>query len=397
MTAVHGHCDSRFESVRTVFAERIAGKHEVGAAIAFSLEGELVVDLWGGHADAARTREWQRDTLVNTYSTTKGMTTICAHRLVEQGRLDLDAPVARYWPEFAQAGKGSIPVRWLLCHKAGLPAIRKPMPKGSLYDWNAMCEALAETEPWWEPGSKHGYSPVTFGHLVGEVIRRIDGRSVGRMFRDDVAEPLGADYHIGLPAEHHARVSDLIGNLVPPHREGEKGGPRFKGPLAQFMRDMSDPTTMVGAAFNNPFIPAGAANSPEWRSAEIPAANGHGTARGLARIYAALACGGAVDGIRILEHETIERAREEQASGPDATLGGLPIRYGLGFMLQSGSMPFSPSPRAFGHPGAGGSIGMADPDRRVGYGFTMNKMGSGLTGGQTGYAVLQAFWTALGR
>ena len=397
MTAVHGHCDSRFESVRTVFAERIAGKHEVGAAIAFSLEGELVVDLWGGHADAARTREWQRDTLVNTYSTTKGMTTICAHRLVEQGRLDLDAPVARYWPEFAQAGKGSIPVRWLLCHKAGLPAIRKPMPKGSLYDWNAMCEALAETEPWWEPGSKHGYSPVTFGHLVGEVIRRIDGRSVSRMFRDDVAEPLGADYHIGLPAEHHARVSDMIGNLVPPHREGEKGGPRFKGPLAQFMRDMSDPTTMVGAAFNNPFIPAGAANSPEWRSAEIPAANGHGTARGLARIYGALACGGAVDGIRILEHETIERAREEQASGPDATLGGLAIRYGLGFMLQSGSMPFSPSPRAFGHPGAGGSIGMADPDRRVGYGFTMNKMGSGLTGGQTGYAVLQAFWTALGR
>ena len=397
MTAVHGHCDPRFESVCTVFSERIASQHEVGAAIAFSLEGELVVDLWGGHADAARTREWQPDTLVNTYSTTKGMTTICAHRLVEQGRLDLDAPVARYWPEFAQAGKGKVPVRWLLCHKAGLPAIRKPMPKGSLYDWNAMCEALAETEPWWQPGSKHGYSPITFGHLVGEVIRRIDGRSVGRMFRDDVAEPLGADYHIGLPAEHHARVADMIGNLIPPRREGEKGGPRLKGPLAQFMRDMSDPTTMVGAAFNNPSVPAGAANTPEWRNAEIPAANGHGTARALARIYGALACGGAVDGIRILERETIERACVEQAAGPDATLGGLPIRYGLGFMLQSGSMPFSPSPRAFGHPGAGGSIGIADPDRRVGYGFTMNKMGSGLTGGQTGYAVLQAFWTALGR
>ena len=397
MSTVQGHCDPRFEPVREVFAQRLESKQEVGAAIAFTLEGELVVDLQGGFVDAARTRPWQRDTLVNTYSTTKGMTAICAHRLVEQGRLDLDAPVARYWPEFAQAGKAEIPVRWLLCHKAGLPAIRKPMPNGSLYDWDAVCAALAECEPWWTPGTKHGYSPVTFGHLVGEVIRRVDGRSVGRVFREDVAGPLGADYHIGLPDAEHGRVADLIGNLIPPRREDETGGPRFKGPLAQFMRDMGDPTTMVGAAFNNPRVPAGAVNSPEWRRAELPAAGGHGTARALARIYGALACGGAVDGVRILEAETIERATAEQASGPDATLGGLPIRYGLGFMLRGDSMPFSPSPRAFGHPGAGGSLGIADPDRRVGYGFTMNKMGAGLVGGQTAYAVLGAFWRALGR
>ena len=395
MIPVHGHCDPRFESVRDVFAKRLEAKQEVGASIAFTLEGELVVDLWGGFADAARTREWQRDTLVNTYSTTKGLTTICAHRLVEQGRLDLDAPVARYWPEFAQAGKAGIPVRWLLCHKAGHPAIRKPMPKESLYDWDAICAALAETEPWWTPGTKHGYSPFTFGHLVGELIRRIDGRTVGRLFREDVAEPLGADYHIGLPAEEHVRVADMIGNLMPPRREGEAGGPRFKGPLAGFMRDMGDPTTMVGAAFNNPFVPAGAANSPAWRSAELPATGGHGTARALARIYGALACGGAIGGVRILEPATIERALEEQASGPDATLGGLPIRYGLGFMLRSESMPFSSSPRAFGHPGAGGSLGFADPDRRIGFGFTMNKMGSGVSGGQTGYAVIEAFFRAL--
>lgn len=394
---VHGHCDPRFESVRAVFEQRLESKREVGAAIAFTLEGELVVDLWGGFVDAARTRPWQRDTLVNTYSTTKGMTTICAHRLVEQGRLDLDAPVARYWPEFAQAGKAEIPVRCLLCHKAGLPAIRRPMPKGSLYDWDAVCAGLAESEPWWPPGTKHGYSPFTFGHLVGELVRRIDGRTIGRMFREDVAAPLGADYHIGLPAEEHARVADMIGNLIPPRREGDSGAPRFKGPLAQFMRDMSDPTTMVGAAFNNPPSPSGAVNSPEWRSAELPATGGHGTARALARIYGALACDGAIDGVRILEPATIERAITEQAAGPDATLGGLPIRYGLGFMLRSESMPFSPSPRAFGHPGAGGSLGLADPDRRVGYGFTMNKMGAGLTGGQTGYAVLGAFWAALGR
>lgn len=396
MTAVHGHCDPRFDSVRAVFEKRIEAKQEVGAAIAFSLDGELVVDLQGGHVDRERTREWQRDTLVNTYSTTKGMTTICAHRLVEQGRLDLDAPVARYWPEFAQAGKEKIPVRWLLCHKAGLPAIRKPMPAESLYDWNAMCAGIAEAEPWWEPGTKHGYSPVTFGHLVGELIRRIDGRTVGELFREDIAGPLGADYHIGLAASEDNRVADMIGGLMPARADRETSGVRLKGPLAQFMRDMGDPSTMVGAAFNNPPIPIGAVNSRAWRGAEIPAANGHGTARALARIYGALACGGSVDGVHVLDRETIERACEEQASGPDATLGGLPIRYGLGFMLRSETMPFSPSPRAFGHPGAGGSIGMADPDRRVGYGFTMNKMGSGLTGGQTGYAVLHAFFEALG-
>lgn len=396
MSTVQGTCAPRFESVRTVFAERIASQLEVGAAIAFTLDGELVVDLWGGHADRERTRPWRRDTIVNTYSTTKGMTSICAHRLVEQGRLDLDAPVARYWPEFAQAGKGSIPVRWLLCHKAGLPAIRRPMPKESLYDWDAVCAGLAETEPWWEPGSKHGYSPVTFGHLVGEVIRRIDGRTVGRMFREDVAIPLGADYHIGLDPANDVRVADMIGGLLPPKSDRAAAAPRLKGPLAQFLQDMNDPTTMVGAAFNNPPIPSGGVNQRAWRGAEIPAANGHGTARALARIYGALACGGAVDGVRILEEKTIARATEEQASGPDATLGGMPMRYGLGFMLRSDTTPLSPSPRAFGHPGAGGSIGMADPDRRVGFGFVMNKMGAAMTGGQTGYAVIQEFFRVLG-
>jgi len=399
MSDVQGTCEPRFAAVREVFAQKLESKQEVGAAIAFALEGELVVDLWGGFVDRERTRPWRRDTLVNTYSTTKGMTTICAHRLVEQGRLDLDAPVARYWPEFGQAGKAAIPVRWLLCHKAGLPAIRKPMPKESLYDWNAMCTALAETEPWWTPGTQHGYSPVTFGHLVGELVRRIDGRSVGRMFREDVALPLGADFHIGLDAANDARVADMIGSLIPARSECEQAAAsrvRFKGPMGQFMRDMGDPTTMIGAAFNNPPIPSGGVNTRAWRGAEIPAANGHGTARSLAKVYGVLACGGAVGNVRILEAKAIDAARAEQANGPDATLGGMPIRYGAGFMLRSESMPFSPSTNAFGHPGAGGSLGMADPDRRVGFGFVMNKMGSGLTGGQTGYAVLRAFYEALG-
>lgn len=395
---LEGHCDPRFERVREVFAERLP-KKEIGAAIAFTLDGEPVVDLWGGFFDKSHSKPWARDTIVNTYSTTKGMTAIVAHRLVEQGKIDLDAPVAQYWPEFAAKGKAEIPVRWLLSHQAGLPAIREPLPAETLFDWDAICAALAETEPWWTPGTQHGYHPVTYGFLVGEVIRRVSGKTVGTLFREDVAEPLGADYWIGLPASEHARVSDIVGTLAPPKSESttESGGPaiRVKGPLAEFMRDMTDPTTMVGAAFNNPRVPAGAQNSKAWREAEIPAANGHGTARALARIYGALACGGAVDGVRILEPDSVTRARTEQVAGPDATLGKMPMRYGLGFMLRSDYMPLSPNESAFGHPGAGGSIGLADPETGVGFGFVMNKMSQGLVGGPTAFAVLKAFFEAL--
>jgi CubicO group peptidase (beta-lactamase class C family) len=398
---ISGHCDPKFASVQKVFTERLEAGKEVGAAIAFTLNGESVVDLWGGYyaGDSSGNpseREWERDTLVNTYSTTKGMTAICAHRLVEQGRLDLDAPVAAYWPEFAAAGKEEIPVRWLLSHQSGLPAIRRKLPPEALYDWTVLCDALAEQEPWWTPGSKHGYHPMTYGFLVGEVIRRVSGRTVGEMFREDIAQRLDVDYYIGLDASEDDRVSDLIGSIAgPPRTETGKPAARIKGPMGEFLRDMLDPSTMVGAAFNNPRMAANAVNSRAWRGAEIPAANGHGTARSLARIYGALACGGAVDGVQILEPETIVRARTEQVSGPDATLGQLPMRYGLGYMLRSDFMPLSPSPNAFGHPGAGGSIGVADPDAGVGFGYVMNKMQMGLVGGPTAFAVLKAFFEAL--
>lgn len=395
---IDGFCDPRFSVVREVFEQKVA-ESEVGASIAFVLDGEPVVDLWGGYTDKTKTEPWGRDTIANTYSTTKGMTALVAHRLVEQGRIDLDAPVATYWPEFAAADKQDVPVRWLLSHQAGLPAVRETLPPETLFDFVAMAEALAKTAPWWTPGQKHGYHPVTFGFLVGEVIRRVSGKSVGTLFREEVAEPLGADFHIGLPASEHGRVSDMIGSLAPPREGGktESGKPavRLKGPLADFMRDMSDPTTMVGAAFNNPHIRPGTHNTKEWREAEIPAANGHGNARALARIYGTLARGGEQDGVRLLEPESITRARTEQISGPDATLGQMPMRYGLGFMLRSDFMPFSPSENAFGHPGAGGSIGIADPDAKVGFGFVMNRMSQGLIGGPTGFAVLKAFFEAL--
>ena len=390
---IHGHCDPRFEAVRQVFAENLESGNDLGAGVAFTLHGEPVVDLWGGFLDLEHTQPWERDTLVNLYSTTKGMTAICAHQLMERGRLDVDAPVADYWPEFAAGGKASIPVRQLLCHQAGLPAIRKPLETSVLYDWEALTAALAEQEPWWEPGTRHGYHALTFGHLVGEVIRRVSGQSVGNYFRENVAEPLDADFQIGLPDKDHARTSTLHGRLI--GGDPKASGSEIPEPLKAFMRDMADPTTMTGGAFNNPRIPPDAVNSAEWRRAEIPAANGHGTAQSLARIYGALACGGEVDGVRILDGETIERAIEVQAEGPDAVLGGMPMRFGLGFMLRSPIMPLSPSPRAFGHPGAGGSIGMADPDAGVGFGYTPNKMQMGLVGGAGAFAMIKAFFEAL--
>ena len=391
--SIHGQCDPRFEAVRQIFAENLESGNDLGAGVAFTLHGEPVVDLWGGFLDLEHTQPWARDTLVNLYSTTKGMTAICAHQLIERGQLDVDAPVAEYWPEFAAAGKASIPVRQLLCHQAGLPAIRKPLETSVLYDWEALTAALAEQEPWWEPGTRHGYHALTFGHLVGEVIRRVSGQSVGQFFRENVAQPLDADFHIGLPDKDHARTSTLHGRLI--GGDPKASGSEIPEPLKAFMRDMADPTTMTGGAFNNPRIPPDAVNSAEWRRAEIPAANGHGTARSLARIYGALACGGEVDGVRILDGKSIDRAIEVQADGPDAVLGGMPMRFGLGFMLRSPIMPLSPNPRAFGHPGAGGSIGMADPDAGVGFGYTPNKMQMGLVGGAGAFAMLKAFFEAL--
>jgi len=412
---IHGHCEPRFEGVRRVFEENFRSGADLGAAVAFTLNGEPVVDLWGGYLDRAKSREWERDTLVNVYSTTKGMTAICAHQLIERGKLDVEAPVAQYWPEFAAAGKAEIPVRDLLSHRAGLPAISKRLPADAIFDWQQMTEALAEQAPWWEPGTQHGYHPVTFGFLVGELVRRISGQSLGTFFRQNVAEPLAADFHIGLATEHDARTAELFGQLIgrtratttgktsvgndDPAKKKETASAAEPGRLPKamrdFMRDMSDPNSMTGAAFGNPPTPRGTVNSRAWRAAEVPAANGHGNARALARIYGALSCGGEVGGVRILEQQSIERAIVEHSNGPDAVLGQLPMRFGLGFMLHQPIMPMGPNRRAFGHAGAGGSLGMADPDAGVGFGFTMNRMQMGLTGSAGAFAMIRSFFEAL--
>jgi CubicO group peptidase (beta-lactamase class C family) len=388
MAEIQGRVDPRFERVREAFAENFDARDEVGAGVAVFVDGRQVVSLQGGHADQARARRWRPDTLVNVYSTTKAMTAICAHRLVEQGRLELDAPVARYWPEFAAAGKGELLVRWLLSHRAGLAAVEAPLPPEALYDWDAMCAALAAQRPWWTPGDDHGYHAITFGWLVGELVRRIDGRSLGRYFREEVAGPLGADFWIGLPDSEHARVGEL--SAMPLPQPGEPEGASLAATL------LSDPEGLAARAFLNPPSVAAGPNQPEWRRAEIPGANGHATADGIARVYSALACGGRADDVHVLAPESIERCREPQSRGPDRVLG-ISTRFGQGFMLSQDEplSAFGPSPGAFGHPGAGGSVGFADPHARVGFGYVMNRMGPHILLDPRARTLIDAAYTSL--
>jgi CubicO group peptidase (beta-lactamase class C family) len=365
MLTIDGHCEPRFTAVREQFFANFTERGDVGAAVCVYLDGVRVVDCWGGHADAARTRPFGPDTIVSVASTTKGMVALCAHMLAERGKLDLDAPVARYWPEFAAAGKQDIPVRWLLSHRAGLPAIRPSLSAAALFDWTAMTAAIAETAPWWTPGERHGYHAITYGHLVGEVIRRVDGRTVGAFLRDDVTGPLRADFFIGVPEEADGRAAEVL----PPPPPGE---PTIWDTL------LADPGSVSGRTFLNPPRPLGLVNTRAWRAAEIPAANGHTSARGVARVYAALARGGELDGVRLLAPATIERAIEEQSSGRDAVLS-LPTRFATGFMLgmPGGIFNCGPGRRTFGHPGHGGSIGFADPDARIGFGYVTNQYVTG--------------------
>jgi CubicO group peptidase (beta-lactamase class C family) len=380
---IQGRVEPRYAKVRDAFAAQFAAGSEIGAAVAITVDGEPVVDLFAGHAGPARTRPWTRDTITHTYSVTKGMTALCAHRLIDRGALELDAPVARYWPEFEQAGKAEISVRWLLSHRAGLQALCEILPPESLYDWGAMCAALAAAKPCLEPG-KLGYHPVTFGWLVGELVRRVDGRSLGRFFREEIAEPLGADFHIGLGPAEEKRAADIT-MLVPPPEVAESfgaGTPSGELPL-------------LALAFVNP-SGTGDHNSPAHRRAEIPAINGHGTAAALARVYGALARGGEVDGVRVLSPEGVTRASELQGEGADALLG-VPVRMGLGFWLtQPGvtGFAFGPNPGAFGHPGAGGGLGFADPRARIGFGYVTNRMGQSLAVDERPQALIDAFYSA---
>jgi CubicO group peptidase (beta-lactamase class C family) len=365
---VQGLCEPRYERAREALSEILAAGAEVGAALAVYVDSRPVVDLWTGHTDAARTRPWDRDTIVNLYSVGKAVTAICALRLVEAGLLDLDAPIARYWPEFAQAGKAQIPVRYLLTHQAALPAIARALPAGTWSRWDVMTEALAAQAPWWKPGAGHGYHVNTQGFLIGEVVRRITGKALGTYLRDSFAGPAGIDFFIGFGPELDGRCADVL----PPPASPE--GEELRRQLSVNPESLTGLPLMRVNAYRNPpeISGTGVVNTRPWRAAEVPSTNGHGNARAVARLYSALAGDGEVDGVHVLSPEIIARATEQQVYGDDIVLQR-PTRFGLGFQLTMAERPLGPNPRAFGHFGAGGSLGFADPDARVAFAYAMNQ------------------------
>jgi CubicO group peptidase (beta-lactamase class C family) len=338
MAHIEGNCDERFEAVREVLAASL-DKDDVGASVAVYVDGEPAVDLWGGYADAERTRPWERDTITNVWSTTKTMTALCALILADRGDIDLDAPMAKYWPEFAAAGKEEVLLRHVLGHTAGLPVWQRPVQLEQLYDWPTVTALLAEQAPSSAPGTVGAYHAVTQGYLIGEVVRRVTGLGLGRFFAEEVAGPLGADFHIGLAAEHDHRVAPIIpAKTRAPEVEA-------RGP-------------------GNPPIPAETANTEAWRRADIPSANGFGNARSVAAVQSVLASGGQVRGVRLLSAAGCERAMEEQFLGEDQILGTR-IRYGMGYALQGGTCSWG---------GWGGSIVMVDFDKHMAVSYVMNQM-----------------------
>ena len=383
---VEGTCEKQFSGVKERFEAHLRDGREIGAAVAATMHGRMVVDLWGGHMDRQQTRPWRPDTLVNLYSTTKGMTVTCVQRLIDKKQLSPDQRVAHYWPEFSQNGKNEITIRQLLCHQAGLPAISMPLAPESVFDWETMTDALAAQKPWWPPGTRHGYHARTFGWLLGELVRRVTGKTVGAYFSDEIARPLGLDFHIGLASGQHHRVAPITKVPAPP--------PGAKPNLADIF--MNQPDALTTKAFTNPNIYrlGDVANSAAWRSAEIPSSNGHGTARDLARLYGALACGGSVDGIRILSPERIEEMAVDQARGDDAVLL-TETRFCMGFMKSVPGASMGPNDNAFGHPGTGGSVGFADPETGVGFGYVMNKCGASILIDERPAALMNALYKAL--
>ncbi|MFJ4939456.1 serine hydrolase domain-containing protein [Streptomyces pseudovenezuelae] len=369
MTTIHGEVAAGFEPVREAFEANFSQHGDIGAAVCVYQHGRPVVDLWGGVADPETGRPWTRDTLQLVYSATKGATATAAHMLAERGALDLDAPVAKYWPEFAANGKTDIPVRWLLSHQAGLVTLDQPVPLNKALAWHPMAAALAAQRPQWTPGTAHGYHGRTWGWLVGEVIRRVSGQTPGRFFADEIAAPLGLDFFIGLPARERNRVSRMVYQrpaidltTVPAESVPEE--------LREQVAAWRDPDSFSNRAYAVTDPAAIDFDSPEVQAAELPASNGIGTANGLARMYAALI--GEMDGTRLLTPETLESATKEQAGGKDQVML-IPSRFSTGYMLPTETNPMI-GPRSFGHTGRGGSLGFADLEHGVAFGYAMNNI-----------------------
>ena len=350
-----GSIDPRFAALRDAFAENFTDGLEQGAAIAVTLDGKVVVDLWGGHADAEGHRPWTSDTLVNVWSTTKGPVALAIAMLVDRGLLDYEAPVAGYWPEFAAAGKGEVTLGCMMAHQAGLPGCDTPISVEDIYAWHPMVDRLAAMRPMWPPGEHCAYHALTFGHLAGEVVRRVDGRSVGTFIAEEISQPLNASFFVGLPDSEGHRVAEII------------AGPGT-GDSARLAVDKP----YAAPAYLNPKFKAEVANQRVWRAAEVPGGNGQGDALGLARIYGALSRGGTIDGHRLIGPQALAAASAERFRGLEIGYDN-PMAFGAGFMLNVDGL-FGPAPRAFGHSGWGGSFAFADPDARLGIAYVMNRM-----------------------
>ena len=375
MAEVSGEVDDRFSGVVDALRRSLDEGLDIGASVCVTVDGEPVVDVWGGHQDDDRTIPWERDTIVNVFSTTKTMTALCALVLADRGELDFHAPVSRYWPEFAEAGKSEVEVRHLLGHTAGLSGWEEPLELEQLADWELCTSRLAAQVPWWPPGSQSGYHAVTQGYLVGEVIRRITGTSLGQFFKQTIADPLGADFHIGLPPEADARVAPLI---PPPPADLRAAGLPKLG-----VRTLA-----------NPVITGEVTAHRWWQRAEIPAANGHGNARSVAAIQSIVAGSGQSRGTRLLSEAGVAAIFEEQSNGQDLVLG-VPLRFGMGFGLSSETMPMAPRSCAWG--GYGGSLVFSDLDARVTVAYVMNRMEAGMIGDQRGAGIITAAALALAK
>jgi CubicO group peptidase (beta-lactamase class C family) len=396
---VRGDVEEGYGPVADAFAHNFDEGREKGAAFALYAGGSKVVDVWGGVADTTTGRPWDEDTLQLVFSSTKGATATCVHKLVEDGRLDLDAPVASYWPEFAAAGKERVPVRWLLSHRVGLPALDERITPEAFCDGETAARLLAAQEPAWEPGTAHGYHAITYGTLLGEVVRRVTGESLGAYFRREVADPLGLEFWIGLPEELEPRVSRLEGGVMGSGDTDAGTAESLRAQLAtvdldtlpQELRAFLDPDSLTWRSLS-PTEPSLQFNSRMVHAAELGAASGITTARSLAKLYASLV--GEVDGVRTLSKATVDAAREVQSEGRDQVLM-VENRIALGYWLDC---PFSPMLGAgsFGHAGAGGSLGLGDVDAEVGYGYVMNHMDTNIAGDPRTVDLLAAVRACLG-
>jgi CubicO group peptidase (beta-lactamase class C family) len=378
MADIHGTCDERFAAVRDALARNLDSGEELGASLVLDIDGDVVVDVWGGFRDEAKTTPWDEHTITNVWSSTKTVTSLAALMLADRGQLDVDAPVARYWPEFGAAGKENVLVRHVMSYASGVSGLDQPAVIEDLYDWEKSTSRMAAQAPWWEPGTASGYHALNYGHLIGEIVRRISGKTLKQFVAEEIAGPLGADFQIGAAESDWDRIAPV----VPPP------------PLAMDLEALGMDSPAV-KTFTGPVPVAADANTPGWRRADIGAANGHGNARSVAKIMSAVARGGEAGGVRLLGPDTIDLIFREQLNGVDLVLG-VPLRLGIGYGLpRRDLLPYVPDERICFWGGWGGSMIIMDTGRRMTISYMMNKMGAGVVGSERSSEYGQAIYDAL--